>query len=257
MITEEKYNSIIKAYKDGLTIGECVVATNISSWTVRKVLKETGTTRTISQSLLISKTRQKYPINQYFFDSIDNEEKAYWLGFIAADGSIRSPKKALEMGLSIKDEEHLYKLARALESSHPIRRYKNSTQNSAILSICNYHIIDSLRKLDIKNIVPQIPNSLYKHYYRGLIDGDGCLSISKLGYVIVNLVGILPVCDSFLTFVKEMGVKTPASVKDKGTYCTVSICGKENAKIICTELYKNSSVYLDRKYEKAKLLGEF
>jgi hypothetical protein len=33
-------------------------------------------------------TKQKYKINEDFFQEIDTEEKAYWLGFLYADGYI-------------------------------------------------------------------------------------------------------------------------------------------------------------------------
>lgn len=31
---------------------------------------------------------KKCTVNQYFFDTMDNELKAYWLGFIFADGMV-------------------------------------------------------------------------------------------------------------------------------------------------------------------------
>lgn len=40
---------------------------------------------------------RKYNYNDNYFENIDTEEKAYWLGFIAADGSIVNNNRALEI----------------------------------------------------------------------------------------------------------------------------------------------------------------
>lgn len=54
----------------------------ISAGSVSKILRENNIPiRTNSQYLA-------YAFNEGFFDVIDNEAKAYWLGFIYADGYI-------------------------------------------------------------------------------------------------------------------------------------------------------------------------
>ena len=51
-----------------------------------------------------------------FFDVIDTEEKAYWLGFIYADGYISSIDKAgFEIALKAEDSNHLHKFNRFME----------------------------------------------------------------------------------------------------------------------------------------------
>lgn len=47
--------------------------------------------------------------NRYIFENIDNEEKAYWLGFLYADGSVGSTDYRVELGLAEKDLEHIKK----------------------------------------------------------------------------------------------------------------------------------------------------
>ena len=43
------------------------------------------------------------------FENIDNEEKAYWLGFLDADGSVGSKEDKIELGLAEKDLAHIEK----------------------------------------------------------------------------------------------------------------------------------------------------
>jgi len=52
----------------------------------------------------------KHIFNHNFFETIDTEEKAYWLGFIAADGGLASNIYRLTIGLNQKDQNHLEKL---------------------------------------------------------------------------------------------------------------------------------------------------
>jgi hypothetical protein len=47
--------------------------------------------------------------NRHIFDEIDNEEKAYWLGFIVADGYLNSDRNMLRIKLGNKDKNHLEK----------------------------------------------------------------------------------------------------------------------------------------------------
>ena len=89
-----------------------------------KIAKREGTTRqTLAKyfkkmgiEVINKQNRTKFDAN--IFDKIDSEEKAYWLGFIFADGSIRSHKEGeksaytLEISLKGSDYEHLIKFSK-------------------------------------------------------------------------------------------------------------------------------------------------
>lgn len=49
---------------------------------------------------------RKYTFNEEIFDIIDNEEKAYWLGFLAADGYVDKQLSKFGIELSIKDHDY-------------------------------------------------------------------------------------------------------------------------------------------------------
>ena len=44
------------------------------------------------------------------FNVIDTEEKAYWLGFLYADGCVHSAENKIELGLAEKDYKHIESL---------------------------------------------------------------------------------------------------------------------------------------------------
>ena len=81
----------------------------INRKTIIKYLKE--------RNIEITNTHNKTPFNENFFDIIDTEEKAYWLGFLYADGFITSKDNKIGLSLSIKDIDHLAKYNKSLNYS--------------------------------------------------------------------------------------------------------------------------------------------
>ena len=53
--------------------------------------------------------------NRHIFDEINSPEKAYWLGFIVADGYLNDDKNMLRIKLGNKDKSHLEKFIKFLE----------------------------------------------------------------------------------------------------------------------------------------------
>ena len=93
----------IKQYNNG----ETPSLTKISSQFKinRKVLSD----RLKELNIEVINYQNKSKFDECVFDSIDNEEKAYWLGFIFADGCISSRDNAFELSLKGEDIEHLHK----------------------------------------------------------------------------------------------------------------------------------------------------
>lgn len=52
--------------------------------------------------------------NRHIFDIIDSQEKAYWLGFIIADGYLNVDRRMLRIKLGDKDKNHLEKFIKFL-----------------------------------------------------------------------------------------------------------------------------------------------
>lgn len=198
------------------------------------------------------------PKYHYSLDNLqqESEEKSYILGFILADGSVRSlseNKKRFEIGLAEIDIGQLEKVRSFLKSDHPIK-----TDNKGIskLSICGKELFHELGKYGIypnktlKEVAP-IQYSLDRHYWRGIIDGDGYISIHKQRrYPQIGLCGTKEICQQFLDFVKANNIATSVTPKHRppkiNNHYSISFTSDIAHKII-NLLYSNSTIHLDRK----------
>lgn len=203
---------------------------------------------------------RKYVVNSMFFDDINTEEKAYWLGFIYADGYITSNK----FGVSLKDIDfhHLEKLNDSLQSTYPIHIYKSNSEWSqnkyCRLLITDDYIINSLinngvfrNKSKILKPPVNIPKELIRHFIRGYFDGDG--GIIKNGNSFYATFMGTDIFIEWLNYIikNDIGVEYKKLEKRKETDCVISskYFGNDCYKLICY-LYEDSHIYLDRKYER-------
>jgi hypothetical protein len=114
------------------------------------------------------------------FQNIDTEEKAYWLGFLYADGCVHSQENKIELGLAEKDYEHLNKFRNFLQIKNKIA-YRDSTKSYRLSfrSKKSKQDLIALGYIPCKSLLLHFPNSqqvpdyLIKHFIRGYFDGDG------------------------------------------------------------------------------------
>lgn len=208
--------------------------------------------------------KKRYSLNKEYFATIDTEEKAYWLGFLYADGCVRvlNGKANVSIGLNPKDRDHLEKFKTCLESNVPIREYshpKGLYKTSIITMNCTkmaYDLIDlgcipnkTYEKIQIPNIV----ESLKIHFIRGFLDGDGWISIKK--HTIGASIGMVSNYKEILLDIKQIldnnGIISILR-KEKRGHHTLNI-GKRSEQIKFLKLiYDNPSIYLDRKYKNSQ-----
>ena len=209
-------------------------------------------------------------INETIFDVIDTEEKAYWLGFIYADGCIYSKEKRFELELAIKDYGHLLKFAKFLESrkTNPIKLH-NNVKNGKLLKQCRIqfrseHVWKALNDkgcVPNKTLILKFPDTsifadkkLIRDFMRGYIDGDGCLYLykRKKSYPCLQCLGTK---EFLLEFIQQLPIsyKNTKKINHPPKYKNTWSLHIWKEAIQCLHfLYKDSSIYLDRKYQKYK-----
>ena len=179
---------------ENINVGYFAKKYNCARATLSKRLKSMG------YEIINYQTQTKF--NEHIFDSIDTEEKAYWLGFIFADGYIDSspldsnkkPTYNFELSLKGDDSHHLEKFNKFIEHQKNIVRISDVKCEDVIckrcrLGVANKHLWETLNSYGCtpkKSLTLKFPNesifkdkSLIRHFIRGYWDGDGCLSWSN------------------------------------------------------------------------------
>ena len=200
--------------------------------------------------------KKKYT-NLDFFDNIDNQEKAYWLGFIWGDGWVTvSTIGNYRFGLNITDEKHLLKIAAVFNT--PVRLIIKKGKNQWKMEVCNKKfvkvlinrgIIPKKSTIGVFTTIDYVPLDLQRHFIRGLLDADGCLYVSKLGALFL-VFGGNEVCITRIRSVICTCLDVPNnSIFRRGEhYCQMVWSGK-NATKISNWIYQDASVLLERKHE--------
>lgn len=249
ILNKEQIKKMIEEYRQGDSTIALGRKYSVSSTAIYNLLRRRDISmRTPSQA------KQEYKINEYFFDVIDTEEKAYWLGFICADGYLNFKRNSLSIGLSTKDKNHLNKLKLSLKSNHPINEYNYPYSTFVRLYVGNVHIIDSLKKYINQNktfslLFPNLKKNLEQHFIRGYFDGDGCITGNRK-----NPQFNLTSNKYFLEELKKRlisnglnNTKNEIRHKTQNNIQTLRYCGINNIKKIYKYLYKNSTIYMERK----------
>lgn len=176
----EIQEAICQLYKDGHSSIQLAKKFQKSAATICAILESHEIPR-------IYQHRSPYRLgNPRFFKEIDSEPKAYWLGFIAADGHINPERNKLVLRLHTKDRKHISRLLGALDSTHPItRRHFTAkdgiTRDSCGISIGNPGLAEDLmsypgmggRKSFNLRWPTALLGELTRDYIRGYMDGDG------------------------------------------------------------------------------------
>jgi DNA-binding transcriptional regulator WhiA len=232
------------------------------NYSANKIAKIYGVdTRTITSKLRklgveVRKVHQKYAINSDYFENIDSSNKSYWLGFLMADGY----NSGKFIRVDIQDGGHLEKLRDEvfINGDMPVR-IKNSPTNKHVyyLTIQNDKIVKDCEKLGIvrsKSFIteyPNIPSEFDRDFIRGLFDGDGSLSFSMDGNYRRYRFSIVG-SEKLIQSVKDKLLKLNINLKIRKTKSIfeVYICGNRQIIKMLNYLYDNSSIYLERKYQK-------
>lgn len=218
--------------------------------------------------------QNKLKFDNTVFDSIDTEEKAYWLGFIFADGYISSQNSdeksyyKFELSLKNSDKEHLEKFNKFMkhEDANHVKSGKvmcgETECERCRWSINDRHLWETLNSYGCtpkKSLTLQFPqlnifkdSSLIKHFIRGYWDGDGCISYRDKEHLIphISILGT----EHFLNGIKDnvLELKNRSLQYNNPDNPNTLVLGAERdpAFKVLYYLYENSSIYLNRKYER-------
>jgi DNA-binding transcriptional regulator WhiA len=224
---------------------------NISHFTIYKYMKDND----ISYS---NEHGRRHFVNKSYFEDIDTERKAYWLGFIMADGCVtrvtktdKSPSRLI-IQISAKDKHHLEIFNADIGSTYRIEEYipkgTYSTNPMCSLVINSVEFVHNLtthgiceRKTGTEHIPSSIPEDLIRHFIRGFLDGDGSISDKRVSFSCP-----LDMCNDLIKAInlKDYTIREEKRISADIVYLSYR---KKHCAFFSTYLYKNSTVHLERK----------
>ena len=258
--TDQQEFEIIDLYANGMQVSHISKKFNVSDRTIQRLLDYCGKWQPDRK-----RTRQqmRYRDSNYF-TNINSWDKAYWLGFIAADGCVRVDnygRYCLMISLSLRDCDHLNLFLSHLKSDYKIHYYElPSTVNDATnkmvnLSINDKDLVEGLFKLGItpkKSLTlkwPKFPKKFIKAFMLGYFDGDGCWtcgSKNKYNSFKFNLIGSYDFVEKFQEILCDKVGVTYTKIRSAARAFCFEYTNKQ-AILIGDWFYKNHKFCLNRK----------
>jgi len=238
-------DALIESYYAGTSILEIAKQAGISKWYVHKLIKDWNCTI----------RSPKHTENSNYFDCIDTERKAYWLGYIYGDGNVDRNLRGLTIAAHAKDLSHMQTFLADIESDALIRKVSDG---GISLTIWSTELARSLEKVGVvpnKHAVirmPDLVSDLIPHFVRGLFDADGCVDV-RLRWTLVSNPRMLN--DVRQVLIQRVGVtKSRMPYNNKYSAADTLMYGsKKDVCLIRDWQYDNSTVWLARKRERLDL----
>lgn len=226
-----------------------------------------------------------HQLDDNFFEAINSESAAYFLGFIYADGNVYSSKKwnssVLTITQSQKDVDILYLFKKHIKSDKDIRKIIIGGKDYFEMSINSVKLCSDLKKhgvVENKSLILTFPDfideDLMHHFIRGYFDGDGCIWEGKRKKMIVkdlsrkdgireriihNVKITFTGSNTFIPFLQEYLISVIGLPKTKLNYsksktehkhCVMEYSGRKNILSMYNFMYKNATCFSKRKKDK-------
>ena len=246
---------VVEMYLNGVSGHKIAASIGIKAHQIYYILKKNKV-----KSRSNSVNSKRYYFNENFFEIIDNERKAYWLGFLFADGYILSKTDSFGLSLSTKDILHMEKFLADISSNYKINVYRNNFNRE----YCRVRLYSKKAKADLINAgctenktlvlaFPKIRKDLLPHFIRGYFDGDGAITKTKSKKSFsfrFRLCGTKEFLNGVLMAIGyESKLYQRHPERNVNNY-DIDIGGNRQVLDILSSIYKDATVYLERKYDR-------
>lgn len=234
---------------------ELGVKYSLSKSTILRILERNGIKaenhRLVNNDLIID-----------YFKIIDSEEKAYFLGFIFADGCVSNNQ--LFIDINDKDREVLERFRQEVHSNCIISTRIKGKSIMSRITIKNKSFVEHLKRYGIVENktnntyhlpVELVPKNFYKDFIRGLIDGDGWIIKTQENYYKIGYVThYSSVAEDFVYMINYLLIDkwNNKIIRRNNKYSTVQIQSKKQVEQLAHALYANNNICLSRKYQVAQ-----
>ena len=260
VISDQEVEAIYKMYKDGTKVSDIAKDFGVTNSTIYTRLNRRygplGKGRAVN--------KRKYTVDESFFETIDTPEKAYIMGWFYSDGSNSVSPNIAKIDVAEDSADILIKIREAIGSNARIIPIKNSANSYAgekaqmlyRLGIYNKVVSNQIAALGISGNVtytrtwPEwLTEDLEPHFIRGLIDGDGCISISKKKGFTISYYGTKMMCEGLSEVLSKIGVEHRHKI-DKNGHHFIRIMKQAECVKFADYIYNDATIYLNRKHDK-------
>lgn len=256
IISEQLKQEIIEYYKSKpMTLSDVGAKFNLSNPTIGKILKNIP----------------KYPkakifnpeMNERFFQEINNEKNAYFLGLLISDGNVFNDNTGRQASISITldlDDEYLLQAFKEAVNSNTSIGYDGRgcgqiavRSNLMAEDLAQYGVIP---RKSYNTYLPKIHKSMMSHLIRGILDGDGSILAKQNGTRFLHSISFCGthqlMSDISEYCYKNLSLQQKPIVydyKDK-QLSEMKIQNYNDIKKFGNWIYNNATIYMKRKKEK-------
>ena len=209
----------------------------------------------------------KKKVNFKLFKENIIKESAYILGLLWADGHILINKKLTTINCvenDLKEVENVFLKTGDWLISEPIKKVYNGEEvkTQKKISTTTWGLFEILKENDYitksfsspNKILSIIPPELKKYWYRGYLDGDGCIKLGKKYGVEVVFAGTYEQDWSFIVnLCNELNIdySIDRRIVKKGKYSHFRVNKKNDVKVLLDFIYSEySNIGFSRKFKK-------
>lgn len=239
-----------------MTLNEVEKHFNLSHPTVSKILKDVPK---------YSKAKINNPnLKERFFETIDSEEKAYFLGLLIADGNVfqdeTGRQASISITLNLEDKYMLLKFKEILNANTSVSQDGRGCGQIAIRSNI---MAQDLKKYGViprkssHTYLPQIDDKYMNHLIRGILDGDGSIrakqtTIQNRFTHYIGFCGTHKLMEDISNYCNKLHLKVIPKVYDYADkeLSDIKIQSKQDMYTFGEWLYNNATIYLKRKKAK-------
>lgn len=257
--TQPQINEIIFQYtQNHLSMAKIGKQFSVSKTVIRRILTE--------NNIAIKNTNHIYYADYDKFQDIDTAEKAYWLGFLAADGCVfdRGKNASVLINIHQRDKKHLEKFANFMNTNAKIVEHiqtEGFSNNTPMVKIV-LNSIKLARDLTEKGICPKkslilkppkIEKQFWLPYILGYFDGDGSVFSTKQNLWGISIEGTKETLE-WINSILNISEKLEKRNQDNKNNYYIRCGGIDKPYKILKQLYGSCEIHLDRKFEKFKEL---
>ena len=158
----------------------------------RRMISKANSLGLKTNVIIKSESKNKPKVNYELFSTEFNKESVYILGLLWADGHVRQDKKTTSISCVQSDIEEVIPIFLKTGNwliSKPLKKYfkGNEVKTQKKIHTTTWGLFETLKEYGFLTkstgcpieMLNKIPNKFKKYWYRGFLDGDGCIRLGK------------------------------------------------------------------------------